>query len=237
MTFSLDTAKKQVIANMNLSVRDSATNVPTYSTALGDTSYSGDEITRACQSAATLVMQAICETDGHGERGLFVTETALTHGAVLPIHYGSIGVPRITPFENAGYTIVGKRKSIEEISAYRHNPNYFYSLTNHNLANGANPSKLAGFYAIDNNVFYFTGFSAVSDLATFTESSYTLLPDNRYPLVIDLSISKLKKDGDLSDIFSYYESQGFNEVNWIRSNKMNQPSMEKTVGNRDSGLK
>jgi hypothetical protein len=236
MAFDATVIKKQVIAQLGLSVRDSAT-VPTYSTALGDTTYATEELDRAIASAMTTIMQAICETEGHPLRGLFTSSTALTHEAQLPTHYGPIGVPRITPYSGATYTIAGKRKSIEEISAYRANPNFFYSLINHNLASGGMHSKLAGFYAIDGQTFIFTGFSAVSDLANFVEANYTLLPDNRYPMAIDLSIAKLKKDGDISDIFDYYLQQGMTEINWIKQGQQAQPSMQKTIGTRDSGQK
>ncbi len=237
MPFDLDISKKQIIALMGLAVRDETTGIPTYSTSMGDSSYADDEIDRANQSSATLVMQALCETDGQAERGAFVVPTSLTNEGIIPRHYGSIGVPRITPFSGAGYTIVGKRKSIEDISAYRRNPNEMYSTTAHNASSNGTHSKLAGFYAIENNTFYFTGYSAVSDIATFTESSYTLLPDNRYQLVVDLAIAKLKKDGDISDIFDYYNSQGFSEILWIRQNKMYQPSKNKTLGFKDAGDK
>jgi hypothetical protein len=181
MPFDLDIVKKQVISLMGLAVRDSA-GAPTYSTAMGDTTYHADELTRACQSAVTRIMQAICETEGHPLRSLFTTTTTLTHEAQLPEHYGPIGVPRITPYSGAGYTLTGKRKSVEEIQSYRANPNHRYSTVAHNVAKSGAPSKLAGFYGIDGETFYFTGFGAVSDLAIFQESDCL---DSRYPLMID----------------------------------------------------
>lgn len=234
MAFDFDIVRKQVIALMNLSVRDSA-GVPTYSTSLGDTSYSADEITRACQSAVTVIMRAICETDGHPDRRYFTTSMTITHAAQLPAHYGSIGVPQITPFTSATYTIAGKLKSIQEIYAYRDNPGNMYSAVNHNAANGSTHSRLAGFYCVDNNAVHFTGKSAVADLANFQESDYVLLPDTRYPLAIALAIANLKKDGDVSDIFDYYLKQGMSEVVWMKQNKLTQPSLNKTIGTRESG--
>lgn len=237
MTFSLDTTKKQAIALLNLSVRDTA-GVPAYSTATGDNTYSAGELDRAGQSAATEIMRAIAETDGHPNRGLFTDPTALTHEGLLPAHLGSIGVPRITPYSGAGYTIIGKRKSVEEISAYRHNPNNMYSTTAHNAAASlGGHSKLAGFYAVDGETFYFTGFSAVSDLANFDESDYVSIPEYYYPTAIALQIANLKKDGDASDIFSYYEKQAMLGLQLIRAGQMDAPSLKKTIGTRDSGAK
>lgn len=237
MAFDLNIPKKQTIALLGLAVRNSTTNIPTYSTALGDTSYATEELDRAGQSAASEVMKAICETDGHPHRALFTAPQSLTHASQLPGHFGSIGVPRITPFAAANYAIIGKRKSIEEISAYRHNPSHMYSPIDHDQPNGATHSKLAGFYAIDGETIYFTGFSAVSDIANFQESDYTLLPEMYYPIATDLQIAKLKKDGDLSDIFSYYEQQAMFGLKLIREKVMDHPSLKKTIGSRDSGQK
>lgn len=237
MSFDLAVPKKQTIALLGLAVRDASTTVPTYSTALGDTSYATEEIDRAGQNAVTEIMKAICETDGHAHRALFTTAGALTHAAQLPAHFGSIGVPRITPFSGAGYTIIGKRKSIEEIGAYRQNPNNLYSLIAHNSSLGGVHSKLAGFYAEDGETIYFTGFSAVSDLANFVEADYTLLPDVYYPAASFLQIGFLKKDGDVSDIFDHYLNLGMAELQRILGREMDQPSMKKTVGSRDSGSK
>lgn len=236
--FDLDTVKKLVIANLNLSVRDDSTGAPTYSTSTDDTTYSSDHLTRACQSGATEIMRAIVETPGHHHRPLFEAETSITHGAIIPAHVGPIGVPRITPYSGATYTLVGKRKSIEEISSYRANPQDIYSETDHNASDGDFHSKLSGFYAIDEaaNIIYFTGYSAVADIATFTESSYTVLPDMYYPLCSYLAIGNLKIDGDTSDVFEYYEKLGMQGLMGIRGLASDQP-MKKTVGGRDSGAK
>ncbi|MBS1793672.1 MAG: hypothetical protein JSS81_07455 [Acidobacteria bacterium] len=232
MAFDLDTVKKQAIALMNLSTRN-LDGTPVYSTALGDTSYGASEIARGAQNAATSIMRAICETDGHPHRYFFDTILTLTHQEKIPDHYGSIGVPRITPYSGAGYALTGKRKSVEEILSYRANPNYYYSKIAHDAAG----SKLAGYYAIENNIFYFTGFSADAAGAVFTESSYTALPDSYYPLAIELTIAALKKDGDLSDIFAYYERRSMEGLQVVRAQGTDQPSPKKTIGRRDSGDK
>lgn len=238
MSFDLNIPVTQAIALMNLSARDGS-GVPSYTTDLGDTSYSLDEIERSAQSGVTQIMEAICDTDGHFHRPLFQASTALTHGAILPSHRGSIGVPRITPYLGCTYTLNGKRKSIEEIAAYRANPDKLYSTTNHNVVNGQFPSKLAGFYAIEatSNVFYFTGYSAVADLADFDEDDYISLPDSYYPLAINLTIAGLRKDGDVSDIFSYYASAGAAGLGAIMGNGATQPSAKVTLGTRDTGAK
>jgi hypothetical protein len=238
MSFILEIAERQAIALMGLAERDT-NGVPSYSTLLGDTSYASEEITRAAQNGVTEIMKTICETDGHPHKYLFTDSTALTHGTALPPHFGSIGEPRITPYAGASYTIVGKRKSIEEINSYRANVNSRYSPIAHNASSGGNHSKLAGFYAVDEAIqtIYFTGYSAVSDITNFQESDYELLPDIYYPLGTALCITHLKKDGDVSDIFNYYAEIAASGLRMIRNNESDQPSLKKTVGTRDAGTK
>ena len=124
MPFSLDIVKSQAISLLNLSPRDvTGTHTYTASVAGGDTLYSQEEIDQAAENAVIDIMRAICETPGHPQRVLFTQPEALTHGQILPDHYGPIGVPRIRPFSGAAYKIAGKVKSVEEIQAYRANPN------------------------------------------------------------------------------------------------------------------
>lgn len=237
MSYDPATVKLQVIALLNLSERDDQ-GIPSYTDSLGDTSYASEELDRAVVSASSMIMQAICETEGHEHRGLFTNAATLTHGAALPMHYGPIGVPRITPYSGASYTLSGKVKSVEEIAAYRANVNNRYSLTAHNAEGpGGNHSKLAGFYAIDNNSIFFTGFSADTLAANFDETDAPLLPDSYHQLGIDLAIWNLKKDGDNSDIFSNSGSKAVAGIALIRGQKQGQPSLSKTIGTRDTGEK
>lgn len=232
----LEQVKKQVIAILNLAIRD-ASGVPSYTSTVagGDTSYSDEEIERASYNGVCDIMRTICETDGHHHRPLFTTATALTNGAVIPSHLGSPGVPRITPYSAATYTIVGKPKSMEEVTSYRANVGNRYSTIAHDAAG----SKLAGYYAIDpsTQVIYFTGFSASADLATFSETDYTNLPDLYYPNAIALAIMHLKKDGDESDVFNHYTNIGMNGLASIAGKERDQPRPKRAAGNRDSGLK
>lgn len=238
MSFDLTIPQKLLIARLNLGVRDSS-GVATYSTTTANKSWPDEELVRACQTGATKIMRAICESEGHAHRPLFVTSTSLTHGAVIPPHIGTVGVPRITPFSGATYKITGKRVSIEDVSAYRSNPGKQYSKVAHDTANGQYPSKLAGRYAIDEptNVIYFTGYSAESDLANCVEADYTKLPDLYYGDVANIAIGELAKDGAVSDLFTYYGQLGQQALAEINAGKVPQPSAEPTVGARDSGAK
>jgi len=238
MAFLTSIVKPQVVSLLNLAVRNTS-GVPTYSSTLGDNTYATEEIDRAIQNAMNEVMRAICETDGHPQRNLFVVPTPVTHNSLIPEHLGSPGVPRIIPYAGCTYDLIGKRKSIEEIASYRANPNNLYCEVAHNASSGGSHSKLAGFYAIDKaaNTIYFTGDSAEMDLAHFDESDFVLIPEMHYDTVIALSIKHLRKDGDVSNVFADYAQIGEQGLMAIRAKQQDQPSMSKTVGTRDSGTK
>lgn len=239
MAFSLDIVKSQVIALLNLAERDAGTNLPVYGptvSADGDTLYAQDEIDRAAADAANQIMRAICETDGHPHRALFTLPADLEHGEPLPEHYGSIGVPRIVPYAG-GPTLAGKIASVEEIAAWRANPNGYYSAFAHDAAADGFPSRFSGRYAVDEaaQVFHFTGSSAESDLAWFQPEDRASLPDDYYPAATALCVAGLRKDGDVSDVFAENARMGQMELDLIRSRGGSQPSMNPTVGTRDNG--
>lgn len=238
----IEAVKSQVISLLNLNARDTA-GVPVYTSSVtgGDTIYAQEEIDQAVDSALLSFMRAICETDGHPDRVRFTTRESLDHGEPLPEHYGSVGVPDITPFSGAGYTLQGKIKSVQQIQAYRANPNGYYSETEHDEAGGSVlvpiPSKLAGFYAIDEaaQVFYFTGQTAEADLVFYNLADHIQLPDDYMQGVVSQAITNLNKDGNVSDIFGSHANIANYELQLIRQKVSDQPSPRKTVGSRESG--
>jgi hypothetical protein len=244
MAFNLDIVKSQAIGVLNLAPRDTA-GVPTYtaSVAGGDTIYAQEEIDRAATGAAIETIRTILETEGHPHRALWTQPEPLIHAEVLPDHYGPIGVPRITPYSGATNKLAGKIKSIEQILAYRANPGNLYSATAHNASvSTGRPSKLAGFYAVDEaaQVVYFTGFAAESDIAWFQAdqpSEFLRLPDDYYDLAICLTVRNLKKDGDATDVFGYYAELAAAGLRAIKERSSTQPSLRPTVGARDTGAK
>lgn len=233
-----DIITSQVIGLLNLSPRDTA-GVPVYTTSItgGDTIYAQGEIDQAVTNALLSFMRAICETDGHPDRALFVQPDVMLHGQTLPDHYGSIGVPRITPYSGAGYKLGGHRKTVEEIQAYRANPNGYYSAVAHNASANGMPSKLAGHYAVDEaaQVFHFTGFQAEADIAYFTITDLPNLPETYSQGVTSLAIANLSKDGNVTDIFAAHANIAAHELERIRQKQSDQPSLRKQVGTRESG--
>ncbi len=241
-TVDLIRVKKQVISLIGANERDAISGLRVYSGNSGDEAFLSAEIDTAISYALLEVMAAVCGTDGSPLRGAFVTNTAVNHGEPLPQHYGTPGVPKITPFTGATFTISGVRKSVEEISSYRNNPIVFgskrlYSDFNHNQNANGQASSLAGYYSIVEGVLYYTGQSAVIPLAVFDESSEDLLPDSVEPTIAALAVGNLAKDGTISEKFSEWFQRGEMQLNLIRNGEVPTPSVKPTIGARDRGTK
>lgn len=215
---------------------------PKYSAVSGDEGVLIEAVDTALTYALRDIMKTVCQTDGHENRGEFVADAPVTHGQPLPAHYGSIGIPKITPYEDADFTITGVRKSAEEIDSYRRTLTVkgFGELFEvpHDQADEDNePSELAGFYAQVTGDFYFSGFSCVVPMANFADSDYTKLLDSFEPVAMKRVFGYLRKDGMISDIFGDYWNQSEADLREIRGGAVEVPSFKPTVGMRDVGTK
>ena len=74
-------------------------------------------------------------------------------------------------------------------------------------------------------------------MAWFQPGDYIQLPDDHYDGATSICISRLRKDGDVSDIFSTHDRLAAQAIARITGRASDQPSTAKTVGGRDSGLK
>ena len=232
--------KEQIISLLNANQRTSGNRV--YSTTSGDSGFLGAEIDTAIVHAKLCVKQAICETDGHGLRSAFISNVTVAHGDPLPKHYGTPGVPIITPYDGAANTLRGVRKSYEEIDSYRRNPivltQKLYGDLNHDeQSEQGEASPIAGYYAFVEGHFYFTGFTAEIPLADFSESDGITLPDSTDSAVVFTALSKLAKDGTVSEKFGEWARMSAAELNMIRTGLMAVPSIKPTLGTRDRGTK
>lgn len=234
--------KKQIISLLSANER-SGSGVLQYSTNLGDEGYLSGEIDTAIIYAQLDIMRTICETDGHPSRSAFVSDTPVNHAEQLPHHYGSPGVPLIIPFDGAEYVLPGTRKSYEQIISYRNNENArglggIYGDFAHDVAmDGGGASKLAGFFAIVENTFYFTGFSATLPLADFEENDGQDISDAFEPAIVRLALGNLAKDGTISEKYAFYAEQGLRDLAGIRTGAISVPNLKPTVGTRDIGTK
>lgn len=241
MPFVADKVKKQIISLLDINKRNGSYERQ-YSLNIGDEGWIPDEINTAVDFACIEVCRTICETHGHSERGTFVSNESVTYGAELPSHIGDAGIPIITPYTGAN-TILGRRKSYEEIDSYRRNPETdwgkVYGDVNHDQEDGGKPSPLAGFYAIVDNRFYFTGLSATVPLAIADNTSTTIdkTPLSYEPTVLKLAMGNLAKDGTISSKFGYFLQLGMTDLKTIKEGKLSVPSVKSTIGTRDIGTK
>jgi hypothetical protein len=233
--------KSQIISLLGINARGN-TGVKIYGTEIGDEAYLSDQIDTAIEYAKLEVGEAIADTDGHSDTFIFVSNVAVAHGAQIPAHKGLHGVPRITPFEDADYTIEGRTNSYEKIDAYRRNPEFrgekLYGEFNHDEPDdGGRASKLAGFFAVVQNILYYTGFSAEIPLKTVTLAKVNNLSSEYEPKIADIAIGKLYMDGSISEIFSHYQQLGLMRLNQIRTGEITAPSTKPALGTRDVGTK
>ncbi len=193
--------------------------VPIFGTAVSDHARSSLEIEATCINAAMMVGRAICESDSSPFRSEFLVETTLSHGEVIPFHYGDTTVPTITPYAGATYDVRGVRKSLDRIEAYRTNKNSVYSSVAHNAASNGSAADTAGYYDIVNGIFYFTGEDATMLLATFDRTNVvSKLPDALEPTIVKLACSMSKKEGDSSDgIFASWTAEGMADLTAIQA--------------------
>lgn len=235
--------KKQILSLLNANERDTL-GARLYSVNSGDEGFIGAEIDTAIEYAKMLVKEALA-SDNSLHRGAFIVDTPVAHGTALPSHYGTHGIPKITPYLNAPASMVrtGTRKSVEEITSYRENSiilnsRKLYSDIDHDQPGyGDAPSSLAGFYSVVEDVLYFTGYSAVVPLAVITGASDAFIPAEKESVVQAIALGKLAKDGTVSEKFGEWMQMGNMELSLIRTGESAAPSIKPTVGSRDSGTK
>lgn len=235
--------KQQIISLLNANER-AIDGTRVYSLVSGDDGFIGSEIDTAVDYAKMNALRVLANEDSTLREG-FIRFVEVAHGTALPAHYGAHGVPRITPYDGAEAKFIkeGVRKSVEEIASYRENPEVLataklYSDFDHDQSgDGGFPSPLAGFYSVVENVFYFTGVSAVVPLAQILDGDEDLIPAEVEPAICFLALGKLAKDGTISEKFAEWNALGIAELNLIRNGSSPAPSIKPTVGNRDRGTK
>lgn len=143
-------------------------------------------------NAGMEVLRAIASNPRNPHYAQLCTMVAIAHDSFLPDHDGHPGIPNIVPFDGAE-PVAGHPARPDQIDAWR-TEEVAYSGTDdgvavpHDEADGNNrPSPVAGFYAIDNGRFKFTGFSAEIPLMQLTR----LMADVAVPLFYEMAIIKL----------------------------------------------
>jgi hypothetical protein len=159
----LYTVYRRLSAALNASVSS------TFTAVLDDPRRSPGELFTSIQAADDELCTLIAETEGHGYRPFFLTDSAaLSHNDQLPDRLGSIVQVKIKHVSGGSYRPAkfDKDLTIADIDRWRENTGSLYG-AGHNAAN----SSLSGFCIILGDGIYFTGYEAVAKIAVYTRRS------------------------------------------------------------------
>jgi hypothetical protein len=195
---------KQVIDLLNANEFD-VSGVKQYSALSEDEDFLDGAIARAIEEAKIIVAERVCLSDNSTlKTPLIQSNQAVTHGALIPIHYGNIFNVKIVPYTGAD-AMRGQKRNANLINSYRRNPDNMYGQIAHNAADTTfdNPtqSQLAGFYSDEHNLFEFTGESATISYADFTNTALTAYPTSLEVPFTHIAVGLLAKDGTVSNKF------------------------------------
>lgn len=172
------------------------------------------EIEDFVDEAGLQILQAIAERPNEYRYQFVAPSGPITvSGDALPAHIGPPAAVTITPYSGAIYTIPGMQKDYQKIESYRLNPNKVYDSKDHNVAG----STLAGFYDVWRDIFFFTGFSAVVDLARLPvrADNTTLIPEIMENTWVRLAVGEAAKVGTggyEQNIIGEYGKRGFADL-------------------------
>jgi hypothetical protein len=188
------------------------------STVVGDADWLNGEIDRAIVEAQYIVAEAFCRATNPKLRSAFLQTATPTSGDAIPNHYGEISKIAIVPYSGAA-ALKGVRKSAAEIASYRANISKIHSAVDHNVSEdvfGATyPSCISGQYAIDEDIFTFTGFSATYKYADFSSTALSSYPVSSEVPITHIAIGLLAKDGTISEKFGEHLQIGMSVLNEV----------------------
>ncbi len=226
----LTTIKKQI--NAILGTAEDTAGVKQYSAVSGDEDFLDGFIARAIEEAKIIVAERVCQSDNSTLKSVFIqANQSITHGALIPTHYGNIFNVKIVPYSGAGASAIrGQKRSAELISAYRNNFDNVYGQTAHNAADEAFetaiPSQLAGFYSDEHNLFEFTGHTATINFADFTNVALTAYPTSLEVPITHIAVGLLAKDGSVSDKFNEHFNIGLGLLGDVVADKQDAVTKE-----------
>lgn len=168
--------------------------------------YSAGAITAARRGATAEVFRAIALNPQCGHYGAIVELVAVVHGDQLPDHIGEPGIPMIVPFDGAtaeeGYPadpdeIDDYRKATADFPIYAGALGAESFVAHDQPDQFGQPSRLSGQYSLDYGKLKFTGLSCQVPLILVDEELLdTLVTLDMVPIVVNLAIPKLVKEGD-----------------------------------------
>lgn len=141
-----------------------------FTTVLDDPRRSPGELFASLQAADDEICTLIAETEGHGFRPLFLSDSIdLTHNDQLPDRLGPVAQVKIKyATADADYKAgkFDRDVTLADIERWRANVGSLYG-ANHDAAN----SSLSGFYLIIGDSIHFTGSACKVKIATYTRTS------------------------------------------------------------------
>lgn len=202
-----------------LGISEEAAGVKVYSsTVLGDADWLNGEIDRGIVEAQYIVAEEYCRATNPKLRSAFLQTATPTSGNPLPNHYGEISKIAVVPY-SGGTALKAVLKSAAEIASYRANPGSLHSAVAHNASEeifgNTYPSCISAFYAIDEDIFTFTGFSASFQYADFTGVDLDDYPVSSEVPITHIAVGVLAKDGTISEKFAEHYQIGMNILNGV----------------------
>jgi hypothetical protein len=154
---------KRLVSSLNAGVSSSFTAV------LDDPRRSAGELFASISAADDGLCTLIAETEGHGYRPLFLTDSSvLTHNDQLPDRLGPAVQIKIKYVSGGDYRPAkfDKDLTLADIDRWRENTGSLYGAA-HNAAN----SSTAGYCLIIGDGIYFTGHEAIAKIGVYTRRS------------------------------------------------------------------
>lgn len=185
----LATIRGRLIAALN------AATAGTWATTATDPRRNDTELDKLILAADAQVCKARASTLGDGYRSLFLSDSSdLSHGDTLPDHLGDIEQVRIKLVStDTDYKAGRFDEGVElaDIENWRANPGSIYG-TAHDAAN----SSLSGFYVVQGDQVFFTGYRARCKIANVVRSAACQAPDVDEDTVFGLALGNAVKEGD-----------------------------------------
>lgn len=170
---------------------------PTWGGAIDDDRRTQGEIDHQIVSADDDVIRLVLETDEHPLRPDYVADSALiAHGAKLPSSIGPRGAVEIQVNTGDAVFKLGQKASRAEIELWRRNANGIFGALAHDDLN----SPLGGFFRIEKDKIYFTGFRARMTVGALTPNYAAPVcqgPVGYTPAIEARAIIRLQKEGDI----------------------------------------
>lgn len=152
-----------------------------------------DAIEDTVDEAGLMILKAIAERPNEFRYAFLADSSPITtSGAAMPAHIGPPAKVSITLY-SGGPVREGQTRDYRKIESYRENPEQIYDEIDHDEEG----STLSGYFDIWDDIFYFTGYSAVLSLARLPvrADNTTLIPEILESVWINLAVGNAAKVG------------------------------------------